>query len=100
MLLIYMLLSGIPKDTRDLKERYGFPFIVIPIFGEVITTFLELIMGMVAIDVITHGIIPVEAKACVAEYLVDGFLILLPAICLLIAGLISSGLLVESVENI
>lgn len=97
MLFLYMLLREIPTETCDpqTKERYGLP-LVLHVFGEVITTAIELIMAVFAMDIVAGGFVPADLHDCLAEYLVGGLVMLVPGICLLITTLIYSGLLVES----
>ena len=92
-----MLCRAIPKETRDLgtKERYGFFALFVHVLGEVLTTVAELLMAVIAIDMITGESVPLATNDCVVEYLMHGLAVLVPSICLLIASLIQGGLLVE-----
>ena len=96
MLLLYMLLREIPTETCDpqTKERYGLP-LILHVVGEIITAVLELVMAVIAMDIVAGRFVPTDLHDCLAEYLVDGLVMIVPGICLLITGLIYSGLLVE-----
>ncbi len=101
MYSVYKLLREIPTETCDpqTKERYGLT-LILHVFGEVFTTFLELIMAVVAMDIAIESIIPSSeaysvVKECLLEYFMGGLVILVPTICMLITALIYSGLMVE-----
>ena len=96
MLFLYMLLLQIPTETRDpyTKDQCGFS-LVLHVFGQVITTVLEWLMVIVAINVLADGLVPADVKCCLTEYLINGLMILVPGICLLLTGLIHIGLMVE-----
>mmetsp|Transcript_56500 Transcript_56500/g.120004 ORF Transcript_56500/g.120004 Transcript_56500/m.120004 type:complete len:98 (+) Transcript_56500:477-770(+) len=96
MFFFYMLLRGIPTETSDpdTKERYGLP-LVLHILGEVVKTVLEMLMAVIVIDIVAGGIFPADAKDCLAEYLVNFLMIVIPSICCLISALLYGGILIE-----
>jgi len=97
MFFLYVLFRGIPTETSDpdTKEQYGLPLILHHSFGEVVTTVLQLLMAIIAIDIIADGIFPMDVKECLAEYLVHFLMVVIPGISCLITALLYSGLLVE-----
>mmetsp|Transcript_37578 Transcript_37578/g.69529 ORF Transcript_37578/g.69529 Transcript_37578/m.69529 type:complete len:98 (-) Transcript_37578:322-615(-) len=96
MFFLYILLRGIPTETSnpDTKERYGIA-LILHIFGEVVKTVLEMLMAVIAVDIIAGGIFPADARDCLADYFVSFLMVVVPGICILISGLLFSGLLVE-----
>lgn len=96
MLFLHMLLREIPVETRDpdTKDLYGLA-LILHVSVQVVATMLEMLMAFVALDVMVDGLISVDMTSCLVEYMVGGFTILLPGICLLISILIYTGLLVE-----
>ena len=96
MFFLYVLFCGIPTETSDpdTKERYGLP-LILHVFGEVVTTVLELLMAIIIIDIVAGGTFPADAKDCLAEYFVHFLMVVVPGICFLITALLFSGLLVE-----
>jgi hypothetical protein len=97
MLSLYALLGNFPPETSDphTKERYGLVPLVLHVLMQVVAGVLELLMIFVAIDVVTDELIPAEIKNELVTYLAGGLAVMIPSICLLISGLIYSGLLVE-----
>ena len=54
-----------------------------------------MLIAIVLIDVVSVSLVPAEANYCLAEYFMNGLIILVPGICLLITGLIYRELLIE-----
>ena len=97
ILFLYMLLRETPTETSDpyTKEQYGLPLILHHSFGEVVTAVLQLLMAIIAIDIVADGIFPMDVKECLAEYLAHFLMVVIPGISCLITALLYSGLLVE-----
>ena len=98
MMIAYLLLRQLPTETSDpdTKTHLKLLPIILHIFGEVLTTIFEILMGCIIIDNLFDGMIPIDMKECLMDYAVNGLMVMVPGICVLITGLIYSGLLVES----
>ena len=99
MMIAYLLLRQLPTETSDpdTKTHLKLLPIILHIFGEVLTTIFEILMGCIIIDSLFDGMIPIlDMKECLMDYAVNGLMVMVPGICVLITGLIYSGLLVES----
>ena len=96
MIALYHLLRGIPTDTSDpqTKERYGLP-LVLHVVGEVLSTVVLLLMGLIALDILFEDCVPSDLKEGLMEHLVQFLVVMVPSISVLITGLLYGGLLVE-----
>jgi hypothetical protein len=106
MLLLYLLSLEIPPETCDpeTKERLlGLP-LLLHVSGLIVRTLLELIIAIVAVDILFGGFFPsssvVEQHSdakdfMVAEYIVGTLLMTTPYICVLVSALIYGGFIVE-----
>ena len=95
-----------PTETRDpaTKQRYrGLP-LVLHVLGEVARTVLEPLLALLLADVVASGVagdaggsalLPADLRDSLAEYLIGFLAVTVLGICLLIAVLLRSGLLVE-----
>mmetsp|Transcript_43453 Transcript_43453/g.74161 ORF Transcript_43453/g.74161 Transcript_43453/m.74161 type:complete len:120 (+) Transcript_43453:337-696(+) len=119
MFFLYLLLREIPTETSDpnTKERYAGLPLLLHVSFEVTRTVVELVASLILVDLIVTncygcfaggGIIGVggagggasllsmELKECLAEYVLGFCCVVVPGICVLIMGLLYSGLLVET----
>jgi len=96
MIFVLYILRGIPKETSDpqTKEPYGVS-LILHVIGEVITTVVELLMAIIAFDIVLGGFIPADLKECLVDCMANGLMYIVPGICVLITGLIYSGVMVE-----
>ena len=97
MILLYNLLRETPREISDpdTKERYGCLPVHLHVLGEVMTAVIELLMAVVTLLVAFDGVIQAELEDCLLGCLAAGLLVMVPGICLLLVGLIYSGLLKE-----
>lgn len=92
--LLYTLINEIPESTWS-KDRSCFSLMV-HIFGEVLKSLLEMIMALVAIDILScETMISSDAKAIMADYMIGGLMILIPCTTILITSLICTGVMIE-----
>ena len=92
--LLYTLTNEIPESTWS-KDRSCFSLMV-HILGQVLKSALEMIMALVAIDILScETIISSDVKAIMADYMIAGLMILIPCTTTLITTLICTGVIIE-----
>mmetsp|Transcript_43452 Transcript_43452/g.74159 ORF Transcript_43452/g.74159 Transcript_43452/m.74159 type:complete len:121 (+) Transcript_43452:337-699(+) len=120
MFFLYLLLREIPTETSDpnTKERYAGLPLLLHVSFEVTRTVVELVASLILVDLLAEflagslffggctggcvggasssSLLSVELKECLAEYVLGFCCVVVPGICVLIMGLLYSGLLVET----
>ena len=87
-------MNEIPESTWS-KDR-SCVSLMVHILGQVLKSALEMIMALVAIDILScETIISSDVKAIMADYMIAGIVILIPCTTILITTLICTGVMIE-----